>query len=307
MHCIRPWRKKVNGQLIDLDCGRCGSCRHNRRAEWSFRISEELHHSLNGFFVTLTYEDSKLPWGDGVPSLSKDDFQKFMKRLRKFNKNRFGKVKYYCVGEYGSITFRPHYHAILFNIHPETINNLESIWGKGHINVKHAHSNNIHYIAKYHVNYRKGYEDKEDEFALMSKGIGIGYISRNGDWHKNNEALYIKNNGFKQKLPRYYQNKIWGEEQIKRTLLPPYSMGLVRLGQIKKIRTIKRFELDNKMKTEQFERLKEKAREQLEESQAATIEILIKQGVKDPEGFMEASNIYLAEKVMHKGRTSDKL
>ena len=48
-------------------------------------------------------------------SLRKRDFQLFMKRLRK--KYSDDRIRFYACGEYGSETFRPHYHAILFGLH----------------------------------------------------------------------------------------------------------------------------------------------------------------------------------------------
>ncbi|AXB22553.1 replication initiation protein [Lynx canadensis associated microvirus CLP 9413] len=47
-------------------------------------------------------------------TLAKRDFQLFMKRLRKAFPDQ--KIRYFAAGEYGSETFRPHYHAILFGL-----------------------------------------------------------------------------------------------------------------------------------------------------------------------------------------------
>lgn len=61
-------------------------------------------------FVTLTYSDDCLPVRG---NLEYPAFQKFMKRLRK----RAGSpVRFYMCGEYGSESWRPHYHACLFNV-----------------------------------------------------------------------------------------------------------------------------------------------------------------------------------------------
>lgn len=55
---------------------------------------------------TLTYDDDHLP-----PTLEKRHLQLFFKRLRKLRK-----VRFLACGEYGEITYRPHYHAILYGI-----------------------------------------------------------------------------------------------------------------------------------------------------------------------------------------------
>nr|WBW04067.1 replication protein [Microviridae sp.] len=51
-----------------------------------------------------------------MPSMSlvKRDFQLFMKRLRK--KFSGEGIRFFASGEYGSLTFRPHYHAIIFGL-----------------------------------------------------------------------------------------------------------------------------------------------------------------------------------------------
>ena len=51
-----------------------------------------------------------------LPYLRKSDLQLFFKRFRYYVKKRFPqeKVRYFAVGEYGPVHFRPHYHILLF-------------------------------------------------------------------------------------------------------------------------------------------------------------------------------------------------
>nr|CAI9751296.1 replication initiation protein [Microvirus sp.] len=81
-----------------------------------------MYHK-SSYFVTLTYADEYVPihyysdpeTGLALPSMSlqKRDYQLFMKRLRK----KFGDgIRFYASGEYGSESFRPHYHAIIFGL-----------------------------------------------------------------------------------------------------------------------------------------------------------------------------------------------
>ena len=51
-----------------------------------------------------------------LPYLRKFDLQLFFKRFRYYVAKRFPKekVRYFAIGEYGPVHFRPHYHVLLF-------------------------------------------------------------------------------------------------------------------------------------------------------------------------------------------------
>src|SRR5690606_3072882 len=121
-----PLKNQWGFEYIEVPCGKCPQCLRARQNAWSFRLTEHLKHSLSGYFVTLTYSDYHLPMTqNGLPTVDKTHFQKFMKRLRKNLKPKYygltfkkemPPIRYYAVGEYGKITMRPHYHAIIFNL-----------------------------------------------------------------------------------------------------------------------------------------------------------------------------------------------
>ncbi|UPW40974.1 replication initiator protein [Sigmofec virus UA08Rod_5899] len=110
---------------IDIPCGHCIGCRLERSRQWANRCLMELEYHDSAYFVTLTYNDEHVPrsyyadpeTGEAQPSLtlSKRDFQLFMKRLRKAFPD--DKIRFFACGEYGPETFRPHYHAILYGLH----------------------------------------------------------------------------------------------------------------------------------------------------------------------------------------------
>lgn len=67
-------------------------------------------------------DDYRFVYPDKILHLDKTDVQKFIKRLR-FNINQYVKksvisgdaaIRYYCIGEYGGTTKRPHYHLLFF-------------------------------------------------------------------------------------------------------------------------------------------------------------------------------------------------
>jgi len=206
MQCISPIRIKDPSRsegFFYVGCYKCGACRANRRADWSFRIAEEAWVSTSSWFVTLTYSDQKLPFsvdqetGEilSTPTLQKRDFQLFMKRLRKPLSYQ---IRYYAVGEYGTKTKRPHYHMILFNINAKHLHHITNAWDLGHVRLDPVNPARIHYVTKYHVNYARAKQTEyEPEFAVMSRrpGIGFEYTNKMQDWHYKNDASYIINNG----------------------------------------------------------------------------------------------------------------
>lgn len=110
-------------ELLRVPCGKCIGCRLDYSRQWADRCMLELQYHDSAYFVTLTYDDAHVPthWypdpdtGDAFPSLSLDkrDLQLFLKRLRA----RTGqKIRFFGCGEYGTHTFRPHYHIILFGL-----------------------------------------------------------------------------------------------------------------------------------------------------------------------------------------------
>ena len=220
MKCPTPYKLKEpspTGLAQLVPCGQCGACRANKRAQWSFRLQQELKYSESCVFITLTYDDINLPHAL-EPTLVKTDLQKWLKRLRKEQSHHTeAKIRYYAVGEYGTNTKRPHYHALVFNADLETLRQIEKTWKFGHIKVDPVGDASIHYITKYHVNYdKKSRKDiKQPEFALMSRkpAIGAKYIDINKKYHQNSKHDYVVNNGFKQSLPRYYREKIFTEKQ----------------------------------------------------------------------------------------------
>lgn len=190
-----------------VPCGKCFFCLQRKRADWSFRLLQELKTATSACFLTLTYDDSSVP----ATGLCKRDLQLFFKRLRKFNS---GKIRYYAVGEYGTLTERPHYHSIVFN-YDRTID-FSKIWCKGHTFAGSVSAASIHYVTKYVINRFGDFKGRDPPFALMSRkpGIGFLYVDKMSAWHRDDDRMYVVNGGFKQALPRYYRDKIFSPFEI---------------------------------------------------------------------------------------------
>lgn len=198
-----------------VPCGNCAFCTATRRSDWALRLHYEAKlHSVKRF-ITLTYADPHLVWEHGNSQLCKRHLQLWFKRVR-----RAGfKLRYYAVGEYGSKTFRPHYHVILFGDVPEDV--LRSSWDYGHIHIGNVTDASIMYTLGYIVN-GKGWQMNKNRvrpFAVMSRkpGIGANYLSAAMiAWHKSDRKNYAMMYNEKKHLPRYYKCKIFSKVDLVR-------------------------------------------------------------------------------------------
>lgn len=216
-------RKTKNGEKVAVPCGNCEACVKNKISNWQFRIMQEEKHSQYCHWLTLTYDTTHIPiTKNGFMTLDKSDFQLFMKTLRNaHNKIKWPhKIKYFVAGEYGSKTERPHFHIALFNAKIELI---QDAWARGEIHYGKIEYASVAYTMKYmhkgkfkpkHKN-----DDRRREFRLMSKGLGIAYLSEKMKrWHKADLGgrMYVPaEDGKKYGMPRYYKDKIYNEYERK--------------------------------------------------------------------------------------------
>jgi len=203
-------------------------CKVNHSQDWTFRIEQEQKHATTAHFITLTYSENEITRNDsGHGVLVKTDVQKFLKRLRKsittyeqavgnhlkFSQAmRFPAVKYYLCGEYGEESYRPHYHAIIFNVPLETLKQIEIIWNHGHVKVGTVTHASISYVTKYitKVDTRDlTLRDLTPPFNLMSKGLGGSYVSsETKEYHSRIETKLTIKKQYEQRLPKYYHDKV---------------------------------------------------------------------------------------------------
>lgn len=203
-----------NSRRDIVPCGSCNYCLEGKRTSWSFRLNQELRVSTSASFLTMTYDDEKIKYSDtGEQTLSKIDVQLFKKRIRKEQSQiTQDKIRYYTVGEYGTKTSRPHYHSIMFNLHPAVLNSLPRIWTHGHIHAGDVTEASIHYVTKYVINrHGHDYDNRTPPFALMSRkpGIGSNYLQTHMQWHRADKRSYTQVNGILGPLPRFYKEKIF--------------------------------------------------------------------------------------------------
>lgn len=97
---------------------------------------------------------SKFNVNGKVPVLCKRDLQLFLKRLRKrIYNNCHEKVRFFAVGEYGPIHFRPHYHVLLYFSSHATLQKayeyICSSWKYGRIDVQLSVADVSKYVSGY--------------------------------------------------------------------------------------------------------------------------------------------------------------
>lgn len=230
MQCFSPigvkhLHKIYKTLTVDLvPCGKCPACINNRLNDWVFRVQQESDWSINSYFVTLTYNDENLP-----DFVNKDDVQKFFKRLRqnckppksrKYPDSNFPPLKYFLTSEYGSQFYRPHYHAILMNVIPLSDGEsphdvIERSWNKGFVSVFPTTSGRIRYVLKYMFK-DPSYPDalKDSIFSLKSNGLGKKFLNEyNINNIRSRNLTYIPIDNGKARMPRYFQEKIYGDRR----------------------------------------------------------------------------------------------
>jgi len=207
-----------NDRQVPVPCGKCPACLSRRTSVWTFRLKQQAKNANSSHFITLTYDTRFVPITKrGFLTLEKRDVQLYFKRLRKLHGQNHTPIKYYLAGEYGSKTFRPHYHIILFNADIELIHKA---WDKGEVHIGELTEASAAYTAKY-INKGKVIpmhqnDDRIPEFSLMSKKLGINYLSEKIiNYHRADiERNFITlEDGKKISLPRYFREKIWTEKE----------------------------------------------------------------------------------------------
>lgn len=217
MACLTPIKIKNKSPDIGgfaynvVPCGKCPECRRERINSWVFRLTQEERLHDTALFVTLTYQVPPMT-EKGFMNLNKKHCQDFFKRLRWATNCKT--IKYYLAGEYGTKSYRPHYHAIIFDA---TEKEIERAWGHGFVHFGTVTPESIAYCAKYidkphRIPLFDG-DDRLREFSLMSKKMGANYLTPNKiKYHLDGLKNYLPlPGGFKAKLPRYYRDKIFSD------------------------------------------------------------------------------------------------
>lgn len=248
--------------FVRIPCHHCIGCRLDYSRAWADRLMIELQRHETAYFVTLTYDDDHLDplrlvdlsTGEIGPfaTLSKRDCQLFMKRLRKAHLKKYPdkKLMYYLAGEYGESTYRPHYHAIIFDLVLDdlqlwtrskdftywTSDWLKEIWKNGRVIVAAVTWETCAYTARYIMKKQYGkkavdeYEKNglQREFTLISTKPAIAReyfftkVLPTDQMKSRQNDVFIETaeGGKKVRLPRYY-DRLYAE-------IDPAEMDLIK-------------------------------------------------------------------------------
>lgn len=217
---------------IEVPCGQCIECRKSKAREWQVRLNEEIKTHKHNYFVTLTFAPKELEEICKKTRLKECNavaghaVRHMLERWRKDHKKS---IKHWLITELGHEgTERIHLHGLLFTDEVLEFGEMDDnklrtwkYWKYGSIYVgDYVNERTINYISKYITKIdtdHKGFVGQ----VLASPGIGKNFIDRLNKIHSN-EYRYVPRhaidfyrlpNGIKVKLPSYYKNKLYNEEQ----------------------------------------------------------------------------------------------
>ena len=215
----------VGTATMNLPCGGCLGCKTTHATDWARRAEHEASQWEHNSFVTLTYNQAKLPKEGHLEPQALQHFIKRLRRTRDRNhpdilSDRRGGLRYLACGEYGERNNRPHYHLLLFNCgFRDTFNYtdqlghsllVEQLWPQGHNTIGTVTGASANYVAQYTLKKQgKSHCDtdgviKPAPFLRMSlkPAIGAQWIQKN---KRDITHGYLVTNGTKGRIPRTYK------------------------------------------------------------------------------------------------------
>lgn len=201
--------------IVPVPCRSCLECCELYSNVWAMRCCDEAKLYIQNCVMTLTYSKTD-------EDLHREDFQKFIKRLRARIYPK--KIRYFGCGEYGGMHNRPHAHLIIFGWCPDDLifsykrngvdyyksKLVESIWCSkeawsdvrqgGFVDIAFYNYKAGRYCAKYLQKLDKR-PHKVKPFTMMSLKPGIGAHSVQPSI-LDTGCCYV--NGKKYPVPKYY-------------------------------------------------------------------------------------------------------
>lgn len=236
MKCLHPLEvspyKNIRKYIL-VPCGKCPACLSTKRDDLAFRLDAEYNSrdTFCSLFITLTYSPEYVPMnidpntGEEFMQVSPDDIHNFFKYFRKLGKEYDLKFTYFLASEYGDQFGRPHYHAIFFIKHINSMNILDDVtklvetaWYRGFVKVEfpRASFSALNYVTKYVIKdvCLDLKDDYKKNFTRRSKGLGLSCIYGN-TFRVGQTLKFLDSENRVHILPRYYHTHIFNETQLK--------------------------------------------------------------------------------------------
>ena len=181
------YNKKLDSWCVDLDSSVYSRCILGHTSDHFDLLLSDYHSQLQNNVLKcrkLGVNNNSLSWydyidnnfgfthSDCVPLLYYPDMQRFIKRLRKQISTKFKNetIRYYAIGEYGTSSYRPHWHILLFTNSVEVTSWLQQSFYKNPVLSKPYRTINGSTILDSLWQYGSCTIDKTD-------GKASGYIS----------------------------------------------------------------------------------------------------------------------------------
>lgn len=179
--CLHPRYYPNSGKIFP--CGKCPACLSRNRDELTERLYIEACVSKCAYFLTLTYNDENLPFGETeVNIFDKEAVRDYIRSLRDFLRPRGISLRFFVTAEYGDLSNRSHYHAILYFSEFLSLQQVYILcsnkWKFGLVYLSSVGKGCAQYCAKYCLKddgtdeLPKGHPNKP--FRLFSLKPGIG-------------------------------------------------------------------------------------------------------------------------------------
>lgn len=122
--------------------------------------------------TAFTDKSGKEVFYEYAPSLDRSEWRAFIKRARSAWERNHGETldfSYFCVGEYGELHYRPHFHCLFHNLTENQVRELCSEWPKkyGYIDIKE--------VSRFDIN-----RPLHDGFLASAQYIGK-YVTKGPD------------------------------------------------------------------------------------------------------------------------------
>jgi len=170
-------KKLVYGsdEVFLLPCMKCKECRKDYARDWAVRCCLEAKEHKYNYFLTLTYDEYHVQFGN-----KKDFSEKFLKKLNYKLTGTKGRPLFFACMERGELTHRLHFHCVLFLDHPLDLklpvkigdfyhyscDLLTDTWSMGFVDVAPFETDCAAYVAKYSTKQGK---------CFMSRNLGKSY------------------------------------------------------------------------------------------------------------------------------------